>query len=95
MMDIICDACGKKYRVDETKMKGESAKVKCKVCNHIMVITKPKPVPPRRPSGPQEIPEPEVSREPPMPERFVERPISPPQEAEELAGETPPFYSGQ
>jgi hypothetical protein len=25
MMDIICDSCGKKYRVDETKMKGESA----------------------------------------------------------------------
>ena len=87
MMDLICDACGKKYRVDETKMKGESAKVKCKACNHIMVITKPQPAPPREPSGPQKIPEPEVTREPPMPERFVERPISSPREAEEEAGE--------
>nr|NIS18204.1 hypothetical protein [candidate division Zixibacteria bacterium] len=41
MMDISCDACGKKYRVDETKMKGEKAKVKCKACDNIMVVTKP------------------------------------------------------
>jgi predicted Zn finger-like uncharacterized protein len=47
MMDIICDACEKKYRVDETKMRGESAKVKCKACNNIMVITKPRPAPVR------------------------------------------------
>ena len=95
MMDIVCDACEKKYRVDETKMKGESAKVKCKACNNIMVITKPKPAPPREPSRPQEVPEPEISRVPYTPERFDERPISPPPEAEDLAGETPPFYSGQ
>ena len=95
MMDIICDACGKKYRVDETKMKGESAKVKCKACNNIMVISKPKPAPPSTPSGPQEVQEPEAYREPQMPKRFAERPISPPREAEELAGETPPIYSGQ
>jgi predicted Zn finger-like uncharacterized protein len=43
MMDITCDACGKKYRIDETKMSKDTAKVKCKVCDHIMVITKPKP----------------------------------------------------
>ena len=84
MMDIICDACGKKYRVDETRMKGEKAKVKCKTCNNIMVITKPKPAPPPEPSSLPEIPEPEVSREPQMPEQFVERPISTPQEAEEI-----------
>jgi methyl-accepting chemotaxis protein len=97
MMDIICDACEKKYRVDETKMRGESAKVKCKACNNIMVITKPRPAPapPSGPSGPQEAPEPEAYREVKMPERFAERPISPPREAEELAGETPPIYSGQ
>lgn len=43
MMDISCVTCGKKYRIDESKMKGERAKVKCKACNHIMVINKPKP----------------------------------------------------
>jgi len=95
MMDINCDACGKKYRVDETKMKGESAKVKCKACNNIMVITKPQPALSIESPRPQELPEPEVSREPQMPDRFVERPISPPQEAEELERETPPFYGGQ
>jgi len=95
MMDIICDACGKKYRVDETKMKGESAKVKCKACNNIMVITKPRLSPLREPSRPQEVPEPDISRVPQPPERFEERPITSPREAEEFAGETPPFYSGQ
>jgi methyl-accepting chemotaxis protein len=95
MMDIICDACEKKYRVDETKMRGESAKVKCKACNNIMVITKPKPAPSREPSRPQEVPEPEVSRVPRPTERFDERPVTPPREAEEFAEQTPPFYSGQ
>ena len=41
MLEITCDECEKKYRVDETKMKGTQAKVKCKACSHIMVITKP------------------------------------------------------
>ena len=45
MMDITCNACGKKYRIDETKISKDTAKVKCKVCDHIMVITKPKPEP--------------------------------------------------
>ena len=94
MMDIICDACGKKYRVDETKMKGESAKVKCKACNNIMVITQPKPSPLREPSRPQQGPEPDISRVPP-PERFDEQPIAAPREAEEFADETPPLYIGQ
>ena len=50
MMDIICDECGKKYRVDETKMKGQKAKVKCKACDNIMVVTKPAPAVPDEPS---------------------------------------------
>jgi len=40
MMDISCDACGKKYRIDETKMKGLQAKVKCKACDNIIAVTK-------------------------------------------------------
>jgi methyl-accepting chemotaxis protein len=95
MMDINCDACGKKYRVDETKMKGESAKVKCNACNNIMVITNPKPALSIEPSRSQELPEPEISRAPQMPDRFVARPISPPREAAELEREPPPFYGGQ
>ncbi|MCK5485218.1 MAG: zinc-ribbon domain-containing protein, partial [Desulfobacterales bacterium] len=56
MMDIICDSCGKKYRVDETKMKGESARVKCKACNNIMVVTKPTPVSHSEPARSYEVP---------------------------------------
>jgi methyl-accepting chemotaxis protein len=43
MMEISCDSCGKKYKIDETRMKGTRAKVKCKVCDNVMVITKPEP----------------------------------------------------
>ena len=50
MMQITCDNCGKKYRVDENKIKGERARLKCKACENIIVVTKPAstqpPVPP-------------------------------------------------
>ena len=36
MIDIACDACGKRYRIDEAKMKAETAKVKCKTCGHVI-----------------------------------------------------------
>ena len=95
MMDIICDSCGKKYRVDETKMKGESARVKCKACNNIMVVTKPTPVSHSEPARSYEVPEPEVSRASQMPDRYVERPISRREDVKDLASEAPPFYGGQ
>ena len=95
MMDIICDSCGKKYRVDETKMKGESARVKCKACNNIMVVTKPTPVSHSEPARSYEVPEPEVSRASQMPDRYVERPISRREDVEDLASEAPSFYGGQ
>ena len=41
MMDITCDTCGKKYRIDETKMKSDKAKVRCKTCGNIIVVTRP------------------------------------------------------
>ena len=43
MMEITCESCGKKYRIDETKMRGTRAKVKCKACSHMLVVTKPRP----------------------------------------------------
>jgi methyl-accepting chemotaxis protein len=92
MMDIICDVCGKKYRVDETKMKGEKAKVKCKACNNIMVITKPAPEPAAEPSFSPEIPEPEVSQAAQISERPIERPATQRQEPEEIPT---PIYGGQ
>ena len=41
MMQITCDNCGKKYRVDENKIKGERARLKCKACDNIIVVAKP------------------------------------------------------
>ena len=73
MMDISCDACGKKYRVDETKMKREMARVKCKACNNLMVVTKPRPEVINEPS-----PAPEIY-EPSMPPDIPEPPATPPQ----------------
>jgi methyl-accepting chemotaxis protein len=95
MMDIICDECGKKYRVDETKMKGQKAKVKCKACDNIMVVTKPAPAVPVEPSPVPDIPEEQPPPEPQIPEQVAERPASLRAEAEDLHREVPPFYGGQ
>jgi predicted Zn finger-like uncharacterized protein len=40
-MEIVCDECGKRYRIDERKMKGRKARIKCRVCANVMEITKP------------------------------------------------------
>ena len=44
MMQITCGNCGKNYRVDESKIKGEKARVKCKACEDFIVVSKPAPV---------------------------------------------------
>ena len=69
MIDIICDECGKKYRVDETKMKGQKARVKCKVCTNIMVITKPAPAVADESALAPDIPDEQPPPEPPMTRR--------------------------
>lgn len=43
MKEIICEKCGKKYRIDETKIKGDSAKLKCKGCDNVLTVTKNAP----------------------------------------------------
>lgn len=40
-MIVICEECGKKYRIDPDKMKGETARFKCRNCNHIVSVSKP------------------------------------------------------
>ena len=77
-MDISCDACGKKYRVDETKMKGEMARVKCKACNNLMVVTKPRQ---------------EEINEPPTASDLYE-PSIPPDEPESAVPTSQPALSG-
>jgi methyl-accepting chemotaxis protein len=50
-MIVICEECGKKYKIDPSKIKGEQARFKCKACSHIITVNKqegdtsPKPTP--------------------------------------------------
>jgi predicted Zn finger-like uncharacterized protein len=37
-MIVICEECGKKYRVDPTKIKGKAASFKCHICNHVIMV---------------------------------------------------------
>ena len=40
-MIIICEECGKKYRIDPEKFPEKGARVKCKSCSHIIEVSKP------------------------------------------------------
>jgi len=42
-MKFTCDKCNKKYGIDNKKLEnyGPSFKIKCQVCNHIIVVTNP------------------------------------------------------
>jgi predicted Zn finger-like uncharacterized protein len=40
-MIVRCKECGKKYKIDETKIKGRKARVKCKSCHSMIDIIKP------------------------------------------------------
>ncbi len=56
-MQVTCDNCGKIYRVDENKIKGEKARLKCRSCANVIIVTKPHPGPgPRREMPPPEPP---------------------------------------
>ena len=46
-MIVICEECGKKYRIEASKIKGDAARFKCRVCTHMIVVTKPPPVVPK------------------------------------------------
>jgi HAMP domain-containing protein len=40
-MIVICEECGKKYRIDPAKIKGTAARFKCRVCTHMITVSKP------------------------------------------------------
>jgi len=40
-MIVICEECGKKYRIDPAKIKGRAASFTCRACNHLIVVSKP------------------------------------------------------
>lgn len=41
-MIVICEECGKKYRIDPSKIKGKAASFKCRACAHVIMVSKPK-----------------------------------------------------
>lgn len=40
-MIVICEECGKKYRIDPSKIKGKAASFKCRACAHVIMVSKP------------------------------------------------------
>ncbi len=44
-MIIFCEECGKKYKIDESKISGAKGHCKCQACGHIMEVVKSAPVP--------------------------------------------------
>jgi predicted Zn finger-like uncharacterized protein len=55
-MIVICEECGKKYRIDPTKIKGRAASFKCRTCTHLIMVSKPEPSA-SEPAAPQPAPE--------------------------------------
>ena len=99
MMDITCDSCGKKYRIDETKMRKDSAKVKCKACDHIMIINKPVPEPEFDSPSSDEFNERGLTQEVEVPPSAIDQPVPveapPPVESEpEPEKEIPTYVAG-
>jgi predicted Zn finger-like uncharacterized protein len=37
-MKIVCDACQAKYSIADDKIQGKAFKIRCKKCNHIIVV---------------------------------------------------------
>lgn len=79
MMDVTCEACGKRYRIDDTRMKSDTARVKCRACGHLITVAKP-----QTPLTVESIFEtgvdtgapPEPAAEPPPPERPAAAPAA-------------------
>jgi predicted Zn finger-like uncharacterized protein len=40
-MIISCEECGKKYRIDPSKVSEDGTKFRCKTCNHVITVSKP------------------------------------------------------
>jgi methyl-accepting chemotaxis protein len=40
MIEISCDRCGKIYKVNESKIKGDTARLKCNSCENIITVSK-------------------------------------------------------
>ena len=74
-MDLSCENCGKKYKIDENKLVKPVTRLKCRQCGEIISIAKPEeavsvsspPAPPEPPQSPP-APSPEPEKESPAPD---------------------------
>ena len=48
-MIVICEECGKKYRIDPAKIPEKGARFKCKSCSHVITVSKPEGTSPEPP----------------------------------------------
>jgi methyl-accepting chemotaxis protein len=77
MMQVTCDNCRKIYKVDENKIKGEKARLKCRACENIIIVTKPQPAPtqPVKPATPKpavnRAAPPKTREKPPVQQEYV------------------------
>jgi methyl-accepting chemotaxis protein len=53
-----CQSCGKQYRIDESKITGDRARLKCSQCGGIMIVSKTEPASPAAPTAPPTEPAP-------------------------------------
>lgn len=60
MIQIFCEECGKGYRLDESKIKGKKARVKCRFCDNIMEVVKPESKRSTMPDFVTEVPAPSL-----------------------------------
>jgi len=72
-MIVICEECGKRYRIDPAKIKAKQARFKCRRCNNVITVSKPVEETKQRIS-------PEAAAEPAVPEKKDERRPSEPKE---------------
>ena len=77
-MIVICEECGKKYNVDPSKIRGQKAKSKCKVCGNVIIITKPEVKTPRPLPTPPPVEE-DVARRVEPPVQEPEPPVATPE----------------
>ena len=42
-MKFACDACQAQYMIADEKVRDRAVKVKCKKCDHVIVVLPPKP----------------------------------------------------
>ena len=43
-MIVSCEDCGKQYRIHTEKIRGQSARFRCKACGYVILVNKPSPV---------------------------------------------------